>query len=115
MDRTSVIILAICFVLLFSWGKISRTLWPAPPAPTQTADQVATGTDTDAPATDGDSISATPGDPVPAVPAVVAAPEARGPESLEILESEKAIYTFTSHGGGIKTIALKDYPAIADS
>lgn len=115
MDRTSVIILAICFVLLFSWGKISRTLWPAPPAPTQTADQVATGTDTDAPATDGDSISATPGDPVPAVPAVVAAPEARGPESLEILESEKAIYTFTSHGGGIKTIALKDYPAIADA
>ncbi len=37
MDRTSVIILAICFVLLFSWGKISRTLWPPQPAPPQTA------------------------------------------------------------------------------
>ncbi len=117
MDRTSVIILAICFVLLFSWGKISRTLWPPQPAPPQTAqptNEVSSASGTNAPADAAESPEATPAAPAPA-PAVVEAATARGPEVFETLENEKAVYTFTSHGGGIKTIALKDYPAIADA
>jgi len=93
MDRTSVIILAICFVLLFSWGKISRTLWPPQPAPPQTAqsnNQGSAASGTNAPAEAAESPEAPPAAPAPA-PAVVKATTARGPEVFETLENEKAV------------------------
>ncbi len=111
MDRTSIIILAICFVLLFSWTKVSQTLWPPAPRPPQATEQIEGESGSNAPPS---TASVKAAETTPAA-AEVAPASTRGPEVLETLESEKAVYTFTSHGGGIKTIALKDYPAIADA
>lgn len=120
MDRTSFFILLACFFLLFSWGRISNTIWPPQPLPASATNQVAAASSTNAAALGQQTNAAAP--PVTAANAAPDAPvvavaatalPARGPEKFVTLETEKAIYTFTSHGGGIKQIGLKDYPAIA--
>ena len=38
--------------------------------------------------------------------------EPSGPEQIVTVSNENLIWHFTSHGGGLKTIELKDYPAV---
>lgn len=123
MDRTSFFILLVCFFLLFSWGKISNTIWPPKPLPASVTNQVSTASATNAAiASQATNVAAPPvaaanaaATNAAAIPAALAATDlpVRGPEKLVTLESEKAIYTFTSHGGGIKQIGLRGYPAVA--
>ena len=42
MDRNSFFILLVCFFLLFSWKRISNTIWPPKPVPAQATNQVST-------------------------------------------------------------------------
>lgn len=60
-------------------------------------------------------VLAAPTSAVPAQPLPPPAPEnaiaiaTNTPEQIEILETPEAIYTFTSHGGGLKRVELKHY------
>ncbi|MBM3823619.1 MAG: membrane protein insertase YidC [Verrucomicrobia bacterium] len=118
MDRKSVIILIISFVLLVLWYPLVNKLYPPAPRPS-TQGVPAAMTNGLAGSSNGTPASA-PLPPSPAVPAVVpqfSAPHAgtpirpASPESIEILDTPQARYHFTSHGGGLKLIELKEYPA----
>jgi len=103
MDRKSIIVLVVSFVLLMLWYPLVNRLYPPRPP----------GTNTVASATN--PISASPG--ASAVTPVVSAPPPTAslvrpdsPEETVTLENEDARYIFTSHGGGLKLMELKKYP-----
>ncbi len=109
MDRKSTIVLLISFVLIMSWTKLVQHFYP--PVPVTVGTNGVAGatnqfeTNRPSPAVDATmptppTLSATP------VPAFVA-PKAA--EVLEVLENENARYTFSSHGGGLKRVELKNY------
>ncbi len=110
MDRKSIIILVVCFILLMMWVPLSNRIWPPIPAPPRATNQVAAGTNRTAPGTN--VITAAP--PATNVPPAQAEstppfpPEAK--EETITLENKDARYIFTSHGGGLKLIELKTYP-----
>src|SRR5688572_21150553 len=113
MDRKSVIILVISLALLFSWPAIvGRIFPPTQVSPHQTnrldsvTDQLAPKSSTTAPAPTNSASMATAPRPAPAPPAE--------PEQTLTLEDDNARYTLTSHGGGIKSVELKRYPATID-
>ena len=104
MDRKSIIVIAACLVTLVLWVTVvipkftpPRT---APPAGTNAAAS-AVVTPASAPAT-------------PSLAAAAAAPSftasTSAPEELLVVTNENARYTFTTHGGGLKEIALVQYP-----
>lgn len=107
MDRKSILVLGASFALLFLWiSVLIPKIWPPTPVPVNTnavaaaANRVAPGTNVAPPAV------LTSGTNLPVVPLVPAG----SPEQTEKLESADAIYTFTSHGGGLKLVELKNYP-----
>lgn len=109
MDRKTVIVLVASFALLFllqSW--VIPTLFP--PIPLPKTNVVATATNvlgTNVPVMTA-ATSTVPAVPVP-MPAPVIAIATNTPEETETLETAEAIYTFTSHGGGLKRVELKNY------
>src|SRR2546423_13077909 len=108
MERTSIIVIALCFILLGLWTFVLvPKLYPAKPGattPTNAAPATVTGTNQA-------SATSTP-------PTIVESPaSALKPventnvtEELVALGNENARYTFSSHGGGIKLIELLKYP-----
>src|SRR5882757_8100984 len=102
MDRTGIIVVTICALLLGVWF-IQEQKYQAQRPPTQ---QLATNAAATAqtPAASPSSTTAT----------SVATPwfdaGSNAPESLIILTNADARYTFTSRGGGLKTIELSKYP-----
>jgi YidC/Oxa1 family membrane protein insertase len=108
MDRTSIIVIAACLVLLVFWNfVVAPKLTPPKPLPTRA---------TNAPPT---LLVATnqpaPTSPPPATLEEPAAPlkpivTANLPEELVEKTNSNARYTFTSHGGGLKQIELVHYP-----
>ncbi len=65
------------------------------------------------PLANGTTPGASPNAPVPAsptAPVAVSPFDTNTPERLLLLTNANAIYTFTSHGGGLKTVALLHYP-----
>jgi YidC/Oxa1 family membrane protein insertase len=107
MDRNSILVLVICFILLMLWYPLVNKLYPTKPLPPGA---------TNAPA----ALFAATNHPVaaPTVPAVLeelgATPKpvvsANVPEELIEVANANAHYTFTSHGGGLKQIELLHYP-----
>jgi YidC/Oxa1 family membrane protein insertase len=95
MDRTGIIVVTICFILLifcfYEQKKYYASLPPPPPA-------------TNAPAATANAVQ-----PVPA-PAPVFAFDTNLPEHTLVLTNRYARYTFTSRGGGLKLVELLDYP-----
>jgi YidC/Oxa1 family membrane protein insertase len=102
MDKTGIIVISICVVLLGWWfveqNKIAQqqALFNATNhvAAAQSAVSNATTTAT-APA---------------AEPTPVVAFDTNAPEQTLVLTNGRARYTFTSHGGGLKQVELLDYP-----
>ncbi len=100
MDRTGIIVVTLCALLLGAWF-IQEQKYQAhrpPPAPS-------TGTVAPAAA------------PAPLAPAAAAAlatpwfdPGAGAPETLITLTNAEARYTFSSRGGGLKSVQLSRYP-----
>jgi len=106
MDRKSIIILVACFLLLFSWPLLVNKIYPPkrlPPGQTNalTPLQLTTnGNTTSAPSA---PILETTGTPRSTINTSI-------PEQLLEITNSDAHYTFSSHGGGLKTIELLHYP-----
>ncbi|HEY5915127.1 MAG TPA: membrane protein insertase YidC [Verrucomicrobiae bacterium] len=109
MDRKSIIVLVVCFLLLFSWPLLVNKVFPPKRLPPGI---------TNAPA----AIFPTTNQPPSLAPATSAPPvlEASAPRppitytnepelSFEITNAH-AHYTFSSHGGGLKLVQLLEYP-----
>src|SRR5712671_4733901 len=108
MDRNSIIVIVLCFLLMGLWSLVLMPkLWP----PTQ-----AVVTATNAPPANALTSNRAPASS--AVPAVAELPvpapkpiaNTNVQEELVILTNENARYTFTTHGGGLKLIELLKYP-----
>ncbi|GDY20267.1 hypothetical protein LBMAG56_16120 [Verrucomicrobiota bacterium] len=111
MDRKSVVILIISFVLLLLWFPLVNKLYPPVPQPPRAGTNAVTnaaapGT---APATPTPA-PATPSRPElsPLTSAIV--PSVNGPETTLTLESKVARFVVTSHGGGLKRVELTGFP-----
>ncbi|HEX3719129.1 MAG TPA: membrane protein insertase YidC [Verrucomicrobiae bacterium] len=105
MDRKSIIILAVAMALLFGMPRIVDHFFPPKPIPLNLQTSV-----TNNPAVTNGAVATVPAEmPVPAA----ATPEHSAmPEQIVTVSNEDLIWHFTSDGGGIKTIDLRQYPAI---
>jgi YidC/Oxa1 family membrane protein insertase len=105
MDRTGIIVVSLCVVLLGFWFVQQNKL------AVQQARQAATNQLARAqsqPAVSGSNAA-----PLPAtMTATLAAPafDTNTPETLLVITNARARYTFTSRGGGLKSVELLDYP-----
>jgi YidC/Oxa1 family membrane protein insertase len=107
MDRKSIIILVVCFLLLFSWPLLMNKVFPPkklPPGATNGPAPALAVTNRGAPATSAPILQAE-------------APLARAslintnvPEKTLEITNADAHYTFSSHGGGLKLVELLKYP-----
>ncbi|HWX22178.1 MAG TPA: membrane protein insertase YidC [Candidatus Binatia bacterium] len=106
MDRTSIIVVVLCLLLMGLWFVVVPKMYPPKPlspgatnAPTATLTTNQTGTSAASPAM--------PEAPLPP-PQLVA--NTNVPEELREVTNANAHYTFTSYGGGLKLIELLRYP-----
>lgn len=112
MDRKAILVIVACFALMLLWPRIVDQMFPPPPRRPAATNVVAE------PVRPGERPSA-PGTVAGAEPPVITAPSSPtaawvrpgGIEELLTLETPEARYTFTSHGGGLKQVELKDYQA----
>lgn len=110
MDRKSIIILVICFILIVVWMIMFPRWFPQPP-PTAYTNQVVTGrtqTNKATETTTNAGVTTTPGGVSSAGSHFVAHPEI--PEQLLVVTNNNAQYTFTSRGGGLQQVELIGYP-----
>ncbi len=110
MDRKSAIVLLACFLLLMLWYPAVNHFFPPVPLPkTNTVSRLSptnhTGVTAPTAASNETVIASNRG--ASNLPPM----QVEGPEQLVVLENENAIYTFTSIGGGLKSVALKHYAA----
>jgi YidC/Oxa1 family membrane protein insertase len=105
MDRTSVIVVTICVILLFTWPALLEKISPTPPQPIQptNAAPARVAGQTNAPNTA--PFRQAPPSQGPVSPDFKAPVKLDSPE-ISILESEESYYIFTSEGG-LKTVELK--------
>src|SRR5687768_15797457 len=110
MDRKSLIILLASFALLMLWYPLTNRLFPPTPLPVQTnaAPTQLGGTLTK---TDVTNVAEA---PTPAITPTAPRKRAATSEETVAIENEHARYTFTSHGGGLKLVELKEYPAVVE-
>jgi YidC/Oxa1 family membrane protein insertase len=112
MDRKSLIILVVSFILLMVWIPLTNRLFPPVPAPRRT-NQVSNVTHLAGTNLVRSNLAETT-NPELSEPGLAPAPELAGPEQTLAIENEDVRYTFTSRGGGIKTVELKQYPATVE-
>lgn len=112
MDRKSIILLVVAVVLLLCWTPLVDHIFPPKPVPAQPAlltnslsTNVAAPSNVPQPAAEA---------PAPPPAPVVSSPmsEPSQPERILSLTSGNLIFNFTSHGGGLKTVAVRGYPAV---
>jgi YidC/Oxa1 family membrane protein insertase len=113
MDRKTILVFVAAFGVLFlyNWG-VGKLFPPTelPPGTNLVAGATNVVVTNQSAATSAPSINAVAPAPVPAVtnaPAPVVPPGT--PEDTVKVETAEAIYTFTSHGGGVKSVQLKKY------
>ncbi|MEO6181877.1 MAG: membrane protein insertase YidC [Verrucomicrobiota bacterium] len=106
MDRKSVIVLVISFALILLWPKLMHQLYPPPPKRTNIVDV----------ATNQLGTNVAPNSMAVATNAISAVPkiEDDAPEQTLVVTNDNAIYTFTSRGGGLKSVQLRKYPETID-
>lgn len=106
MDRKSIIILVICGLLFLAGTQLLQKAYPPIPLPQRTNQAAAVLlTNRTSP-----EISASTNPPATVTPAPTIPPSA--PEELLVEENAKGRYTFSSYGGGLKLVGLKDYPEV---
>lgn len=122
MDRKSIAVLVASFLVLVAWFPLMNLIYPPKPPPaTNTFSQTLSGTNR-APSlfatTNPEPAAATtaaatvaPATPTPAIAAKPSVERPEAPEEIAVIENENARYFFTSHGGGLKLVELKKYPA----
>jgi YidC/Oxa1 family membrane protein insertase len=104
MDKTGIIVISLCAVLL-GWWFYEQKKFAEQQTLYQQTNQLA----------QANSLASTNAAAAPAAPAIptVTVPVAFNtnlPEQLIVLTNAKARYTFTSRGGGLKSVELLDYP-----
>ena len=107
MDRKSIIIVVVCFLLLVLWYPlvVNKLYPPKPLPPGATNNAVALNA---APAASGSNRPVVSLEAPASTPSLVA--NTNEPERLEVLTNNHVRYTFTSYGGGLKQIELLQYP-----
>src|SRR5947209_3488502 len=101
MDRTSIIILVVCFIFLMLWYPlVVNKLYPPKPVPPGATNAPSTLTTTNQPTAPGSAIVET------VVPRPVA--NTNIAEELLVVTNDHSVYTFSSHGGGLKQVELLD-------
>jgi YidC/Oxa1 family membrane protein insertase len=112
MDRKSIIVIVVCFLVLIGWYPLMNKIYPPKPGAargTNAPAATATGTNA-APGAPSVSTSA----PPPSVTTSGAAPArlvigTNEPEQLVEITNALAHYTFSSYGGGLKLVELLKY------
>ncbi len=113
MDRTGIIVVTLCVILLAFWfaGQQKYAQQQARYAATNQAAKAqsqftATNTAIAAPTGTANSNIVSP------APGTVSTPvfDTNAPEELQVITNAHARYTFTSRGGGLKSVELLDYP-----
>src|SRR5688500_14288552 len=110
MDRKTIIILAVTAALFLTWPALVNKIYP--PIPVKQTNSVTAGTNT---TIIGPAAMASAGTNVTAVATNTTASITNAPSDKEetlVIENEWARYHFTSHGGGIKLVELKQYKSI---
>jgi len=117
MDKKSVIILIACIALIFLWDPVvvKKLLYPPKPLPPGQTNLVVKAQQTNAPAPQ--QPQAAPIQPAaPVAPAPVLSVNTNTPEQLIEVRHGEIVYTFTSYGGGLKSVDLfKGKPKLAAS
>lgn len=119
MDRKSILILVVCFILLMLWPALVNRVYPPPKPGLARTNVVAAAASTNQTGLTNlssattqsrgpDSATAIAAMTAPTSPAAVWNLPA-GSEQLVRFDSREAVYTFTSHGGGLKSVELKGY------
>lgn len=106
MDRKSLVILGISFLLLIAWGPLMEKLYPPKPRPAAQTNLVQAVSTSAPPVL---SAARTNAQTNVVTQASVVPTEAQA-EKLLVITNKEASYVFTSAGGGIKEIELRDYP-----
>ncbi|MGD0206512.1 MAG: membrane protein insertase YidC [Verrucomicrobiota bacterium] len=101
MDRTGIIVVTLCAILLVFWFVEQQKYAPPRPQP-----QSATNTATAAQTVTANSNAVSPPPNVVSLPVF----DTNAPEELLVITNARARYTFTSRGGGLKSVELLDYP-----
>src|SRR6266481_4868795 len=106
MDRTSIIVIVVCFLLIVLWSFVLMPkLYPPKPLPPGATNALT------ATVTASNEVSSIPPpslEAMPATPTLTA--NTNVPEDLVEITNENARYTFTSRGGGLKLVELVHYP-----
>src|SRR6266498_130413 len=107
MDRTSIIAIVICLLLIGLWTVFIIPKYTPKPLPSSATNAPASTVT----ATNQPGATPTPA-PLSETPVTVIKPVANTnvPEELRVVTNASARYTFTSHGGGLKLIELLQYP-----
>ena len=108
MDRKSILILVGSFVLLMLWYPLMEKIYPPKPLP-RTTNSVAAASNQLSPAT---TVSNTGSTTTPA--RIDQTARTNAPEVTLTMTNVQAVYTFTSHGGGLKLVELRDYPLLVE-
>lgn len=108
MDRKTIIVVAVCFLLLLLTPRLANVLFPPKPLPPGVTNIVSQTQ----PAAATNVAVAPPLAPPSLSPATAPKPAffTNAPEETIVLTNSNARYTFTSHGGGLKLIELVRYP-----
>lgn len=110
MDRKTIIVVVICLAIMFLGQSLINKLFPPTPLPPGATNVVATATSSlTNPPTQATPVPP-PTAPLSATRAPVRAVTYSGTEETVLLKHDQVLYTFTSHGGGLKTIQLLQYP-----
>ncbi len=115
MDLKSKIVIALSAGLIALWAVLSYVVYPPPPVPVQT-NMVASATNSLgktnlSSVTNHTTLTQTTATPTPEAHAASVPINPNAPESILTVTNADAIYTFSSHGGGLKLVELLKYPA----
>jgi len=108
MDKTGIIVISLCVVLL-GWWFVEQNKIAQEQARWNRAHPQAVLTNAPA-ATNGGTTTGTGAGAGASTATVPVFFDANAPETTIVLTNGSAIYTFTSRGGGLKTVALTNYP-----
>jgi YidC/Oxa1 family membrane protein insertase len=112
MDRKTIIILAVAVLFLCLLSPVVDHFFPPQPIPLSEI-LVSTNTTVETAPTAGTSTNPPEAAPIArATPATAPATQPSAPEQTLNMTNQDLVFQFTSYGGGLKSIALENYPAV---
>lgn len=112
MDRKSIIILIISIGVIFSWPILTNKIWPPKPIPGYKATNALAQATNQVRPTNQPAVASTAATNAPNLTPLVT--NTNTAEQTVVVTTDRARYTFTSYGGGIKKVELLNYPETVD-